>query len=711
MPPTYFLHDRRRHGRPRLDRLTRAELADRIARPNHPLSGLDLAGFDLRNVDLSGRDLSTTSLARTRLNGANLERANLRGCIFARADLHGTRLVGADLRETDLSSANGLTPDQLRDCLLGSARLPDGFAFDGLDRVRDLVNRAERQLHLLLLSCISMAVIAFATEDAQFFVGDRSLTLPGVNLPVRLSAFFVLAPLVLFGLYFGVSFTLRKLWYELASLPAQFANRRGLHEQAAPSTPRFTAPAALHLSRRIDDYAPALAERRQMIVLVWWVTPVTLLTCVWAAYLPRHDAPGTWGHVLVTVATAWWGVVSYRRMDLILSGRFRTPHGVPGRHDQVRPMRIYRPRTAPPPPLRTGLLAAWRGGTMTARSRRRMRRLLLATRLRLAAWRRMRDGMTLVAGLGVLMLVVSCLAMRDIGCRSLTARAGKTAHRGCSMYAAGLADAQLDGLRLIRTNLRRAFMHSAQLRRTNLEDARLEYATLIAANLTRAKLKDANLRHAVLWEAEMDSVELKEARLAGADLRGASLRHAELQGADFTGAALQGVNWTGAIVCGAIFTPGSVDTVALRQARGWELAFGTGMTPPPLRTQPPAWLTGDERREYDRWSRAWDSARVPPPALVNGRVQYAATRAWLQSIDLSMGESRQREKELLLADLEVMRESGTLWLAGDRFSVGVDSLRSQVARKAANHCVDIRDGWVAANGDSGRPSGRGFAEM
>ena len=209
MPPA--TREQRRHDRPHFKRISRADFTSLAQDLDEPLTGLDLTGFDLRTDPLRGRDLSGSNLAETRLEGVDLEEANLSRCVFARADLHGTRLLRADLRGADLATANGLTPDQLRDSLLGSAKLPENFVFDGLDRVRDLVNRGERQLQALLLACVSMAVIALATGHSQFFRSNSPLTLPGLDLPVQLNAFFLLAPLVLLGMFLSVSFTLRKL--------------------------------------------------------------------------------------------------------------------------------------------------------------------------------------------------------------------------------------------------------------------------------------------------------------------------------------------------------------------------------------------------------------------------------------------------------------------------------------------------------------------
>jgi uncharacterized protein YjbI with pentapeptide repeats len=697
--PQQSEQEQRRLPRARRQRTTCEQLKERL-QENEPLTDLDLCRTDLSTIkDLSRRDLSCCSFADASLAGVKLERARLQSCVFARTDLHGTSLLGADLRNADLSSATGLTQDQFRGALLGCAKLPEGFSFEGLERVRDLVNRAERQLQVLLLSCTTVAVVAFATGHAQFFLTGGSLTLPGVNLTVRLSAFFVLAPLVLFGLYSTLSFTLRKLWLELANLPAQFPNGRAVHEQTAPSTPHFTAAAAMYVVDRIageeEKGRRFLAERQLMSFLAWWATPMTMLFFVWGAYLPRHAVASTFWHLLVTIGTAALGVVSYRQMDFILSGRFRDrkdaaiqrqkttvlawwvallallllfwglagqgastlEHGLAIAGTIVFGLAVYEPlgfvlsgqfRTAGrASPEWAGikflvwwvavvmiLLLLWDqslsravGAKTVVRTMvtaaiaavgvwmyRPLSRHILPTKqaagitrtdtgaritmvpgfriMRSAArspaarpqrphplWAaarllRMRAGTIGIPALGFALFLVSLVAMEGRGCRSVLLRSEEADTR-CNYLAADLSHADLTGVRLPHVNLRRALLFHATMDSAQIEEANLRHANLIGVGLANANLKDANLDRAILWEAGMGDARLKEAEMSGADLRGAVLRGAEVQGVDFTDADLRGVDWMGALVCGANVGGARVDTVTLKQARGWRRVVGT----------------------------------------------------------------------------------------------------------------------------------------
>jgi uncharacterized protein YjbI with pentapeptide repeats len=717
---------------------------DRRIREDKPLTDLDLSGFVLAGRDLRRRNLSGSTLSGANLIGANLERARLAGCDLSDAEVHGARLVEADLRRADLSKAVGLTPDQLRGALLESAKLPDGFAFDGLDRVRSLVDRAERQLHVLLLACASVGVVSWGSEHAQLFQGSTPLTLPGLNVPVRLSVFYVFAPLLLFGLYSGLSFTLRKLWYELVNLPAQFPNGRGLHQQSASSTPAFTAPAARHLARRIPEYSAENGERRLTVLLAWWTTPLAMMALVWLPYLARHATWITWWHVFLVLATTAWGIRSYRLMDYILSGRFRRPAGgprlaqrphtlparsrtlllgpvpvaaapparstaaqsqqaaLPTARDKAAPETQAAPASAAPP----APLAAGRRSPQSLRGRVR-------TRLR-EAW--VGPGLAGSVAMAVSMILLSAIAISGNGCSTARVVASERS-LFCNYLAADLAHASLTGLRLPHANLKRAALYSADLEQAQLEEANLRYANLVSARMNGINLKDARLDGAVLWEARLDGARLKEAEMSRADLRGASLRWAQVQGVAFDGANLRGVDWTGALVCGMELRGAAVDTEGLRRARGWNRVvhapFETGReSMDEFQGQPyPGYLDATEREEYFKWRRAWLATHALPrrDRDAGARLDTAALVGMVEGVDVSMGASRQRDKEQLLAEIRSRgRYSGRVVLT-DALLTRIEDFREGVTKKARNHCVDLL--VVPASGGDGRPGGAGPAEQ
>jgi uncharacterized protein YjbI with pentapeptide repeats len=134
-----------------------------------------------------------------------------------------------------------------------------------------------------------------------------------------------------------------------------------------------------------------------------------------------------------------------------------------------------------------------------------------------------------------------------------------------------LANADLRGVNLSRTDLHwidlrgadvsRADLHLADLRHANLSQANLSQVDLSGAilNLTRmdgAYLSKANLTGALLSGtflsgANLSEASLNEARLTGANLTDARLSDARLVGADLIGAILKGAALSGATLTGA----------------------------------------------------------------------------------------------------------------------------------------------------------------
>jgi uncharacterized protein YjbI with pentapeptide repeats len=101
-----------------------------LARTN--LIGTDLRRADLRGAVLANADLKGALLADADLRGTDLTEANLRDVDLASADLGDADLTGADLRGAILSSATGVTKDQLEQqaISLEGATMPDGTVHD-----------------------------------------------------------------------------------------------------------------------------------------------------------------------------------------------------------------------------------------------------------------------------------------------------------------------------------------------------------------------------------------------------------------------------------------------------------------------------------------------------------------------------------------------------------------------------------------------------
>lgn len=111
------------------------ELVKKRIEDGEPLSGLELAGADLRDLDLSAQ-----SLERTNLSGAKLDRANLTSADATGANLSGASLTHANLDQTLLVEAD-LTKADLTDAVVTGALL-DRVEAGGLVAVRADFRRA-----------------------------------------------------------------------------------------------------------------------------------------------------------------------------------------------------------------------------------------------------------------------------------------------------------------------------------------------------------------------------------------------------------------------------------------------------------------------------------------------------------------------------------------------------------------------------------------
>ncbi|MGW5868815.1 pentapeptide repeat-containing protein [Streptomyces sp. NPDC055239] len=101
---------------------------------NVRLERVRLAGARLEGANLTGAHLEKAWLGKTQLSGAWLDRAHLEGAYLREADLRGaslkeTHFEGTCLFNTDLSTAVGLTPDQVGEAVLDmETKLPPAVA-------------------------------------------------------------------------------------------------------------------------------------------------------------------------------------------------------------------------------------------------------------------------------------------------------------------------------------------------------------------------------------------------------------------------------------------------------------------------------------------------------------------------------------------------------------------------------------------------------
>ena len=81
-----------------------------------------------QHPEIVSPDLSGASLVKLDLIGADLTGADLQGADFKGADLFGADFFSARLGEADLSTANGVTPEQMGEALGNKVtKLPEGL--------------------------------------------------------------------------------------------------------------------------------------------------------------------------------------------------------------------------------------------------------------------------------------------------------------------------------------------------------------------------------------------------------------------------------------------------------------------------------------------------------------------------------------------------------------------------------------------------------
>jgi hypothetical protein len=219
---------------------------------------LDLSGADLTNRDLTGGDLRAVNLSNAilrgtkigkgsllwnaNLAGADLCAANLRGADLQDVNFAGADLFQADLREANLQGADlsaakgGLLSRQLAGADLTGAKLPAPLEklYEKLDSVKDISESSRKLFLVMLAGCLYSSLTIAQTTDLELITNRASSPLPIIQTAIPIGGFYVVGPLVLLCLYFYFHFYLQKLWEELGSLPAVFADGRPLHARADP---------------------------------------------------------------------------------------------------------------------------------------------------------------------------------------------------------------------------------------------------------------------------------------------------------------------------------------------------------------------------------------------------------------------------------------------------------------------------------------------
>ena len=585
----------------------------------------DLSSCNLEGIDLTGANLQEALLRKANLRWADLFLADLRGACVVQANLQNTNLLGTNLQEAGLQGANlegatGLLMGQLAGANLFEAAVPDPIGkFEGLKFVAHASARATKILAAILFVSFCAWLIIGTTRDVHLLKNSDFLPFARVGNSIPMVGFYLIAPVLLLGLYIFFHFYLQRLWRLFAELPVVFPDGRPL-DKTGPWL--MMVLARKHFKGTGENRPPpSFLERGIAMLLAYWVVPVTLVL-FWARYLTRQDLRGTMLHVFLVVAAVAFAAFLPERASTSI------------RHDRAQPrdagkvrgyLKAHGRRAIT---LGTGvLLSLLSVGTIygaphvsepAAGFRSWASSVLWVVgyspyadlsesdvSTKPASWTGRDEELPLVKGARLnrlslrhaeayrAFLVNAHLWETDLQSANLS----EADLREANLRRANLQAAVMDRARLIRANLHKAYLHRANLARADLREADLSYASLAAAvlvdarfesanlyavdlhgaSLIRAHLEKADLRDANLEDAKLAHASLREALLSSGKLRGAGLQDAQLQEAlldeaDLRGADLRGADLRGAVLRGADLRGANLEGANLRGARGLSAA-------------------------------------------------------------------------------------------------------------------------------------------
>lgn len=565
------------------------------------------ARFDFPRADLQALDFTGVNL-----QGANLNKANFRGAELLLADLRGASLVQADLREanvlgTDFRGANlegaclegaaGLSTLRMARAELFSAVLPASISiFEGESTACIRMHKCYRFLITMLAVTGLCLVRIVTTRDIQFLRDAPTVPIPRLGNLLPLSVFYLIVPVILFGMFLYFHLSLANLQESLLGLPAVFpdghvAERRG---------PWLLTE--LVRIRANDNVWSWKALRIQSIIaslLAYWAVPAVLLV-FWARYLVMQDLHASMMHILLVSLSL--GVAT------VLPELMKNPQESPiARAPSVS---FEEEEIAKEPVAVTSVAVASEAVEGNAGSSMEASASPVEATGPLAIERRkkVRQGSalprtiaigTLAVFLAVLTFGIVYGAPSDTG----TVDFGRTNMRrwssgifwalGYGPYArlnessvselpknwswrdedlAEVKGPQLNKLRLryvqgyqtvwvnahlwkadLRgsylsdcdfrgANLREANLRSSEFDHSRLYRANLQSADLESANFTRADLRETDLSYAQLGNAVLVDAKLSHSNLFRADLHSARLEHSNLETADLRDANLDNAN-------------------------------------------------------------------------------------------------------------------------------------------------------------------------
>jgi uncharacterized protein YjbI with pentapeptide repeats len=496
------------------------------------LSGVDLTETKVRNANFRSSKLVGANLAKADLElsdfegadlmGADLHEATLRGASLKGTVLKNAKLHNSDLECADLTGATGLLPGQLAGANLSGAKIPENIAFgNALDVVKELSDTAAKILVSVTTACLYCWLTIATTDDAKLLPNSASSTLPILQTAIPIVGFYIIAPLMLLGLFFYYQIALQRVWESMASLPAVFPDGVTLDRKATS----FVLIGFARYHRHLKTNLAPLHRIHTVVFLIlnWWLVPFTLLL-FWWRYLYRHELSVTVPHLTLLCFSLGAALLLYLLAVATLRGKVGKDHP----DGAMSALRLW--KTA------LGMLCVG----------------VLIGVLTWTSWK-------VVAGTSTWFNFDAQLYNADVSTKppNWTGKPDEIA--------------QVKGARLVHSNLHGAFAIRAFLVKANLAVADLSNAALSDADLRGAALWNSNLRRTSLERANLTDADLLSADLTKAFLESADLRRADLSHSNLTDAILQGADLRGANLEDAILKNADLDLANLADVRGLSL--------------------------------------------------------------------------------------------------------------------------------------------
>ena len=386
------------------------------------------------------------------------------------------------------------------------------------------VSKNAAKVYLVYLGFLAYAALtAISTPDRGLILNDKA-HLPIVNIDVSANGFFIVAPLMVMGLFLYLQLYLQRQMRLVAFLNAQYEPMQG----------RRLYPWIVNIAAFPDSGFLGTLQRLAVALCIW-IAPVIVLNVISISYIRKHAPLGVYSVAVLALLGTLAVVFFWKAYGAKNAGKGRTLAWIA--IAVVVTFELFVLVGVIPWALR-GAPAPYSYWTATARS-------------------------FVCVDLSYQKLVNEpSVDYQNLHWQNMKEARLEGANLTASVLKrADLSNARLQGAILDQVNLQKARLRHANLEDAALMNASLEGTDLFSANLNRANLFDASLEGAKLRSAQLVSADLPDAKLQGADLSGANLRRAnlvrssfegaELQNADLQGAAFEGANLRGADLSGA----------------------------------------------------------------------------------------------------------------------------------------------------------------